>query len=789
MPPIPFVGVLDELAVTWTRWSGLVDPRPRLDRGLLVGADHQLAGVQQLALEATLVEIEHRFRYDPAVQALERQSAEMAGERWRLSVRGVVQGVGFRPFVYTLARRHGLAGFVRNDGDGVVIEAEGNAGDLEAFALALRAEAPPLSRVGGIVTRPLTPRGDMEFAIAASAPRGRNALVPPDIATCDACLRELFDPADRRYRYAFVNCTQCGPRFTIVVRMPYDRRNTTMAGFPLCVDCRREYDDPADRRFHAEPIACSVCGPRLTLPLEEAAGLLRSGAILAVKGLGGYHLACDAANEEAVSRLRARKHREEKPFAVMTTAPDELAEIDGAEASLLRSKERPIVLVRRLAGALLAPSVAPRTVWVGLMMPYTPLHHLLLADMGHALVMTSGNRADEPIATDDDEARERLGGIADAFLANNRPIYRRCEDSVVRSSFPIRRSRGFAPGALRLPVAAPRPLVAAGAELKSTFCVARGSEALVSPHLGDLDSELAYRAFRTDLDLYLTMLGVEPELIAHDLHPEYLSTKWALEQDAETVGVQHHHAHAAACLAEHGRRGPALALVFDGTGYGTDGTLWGGELLRCDLASFERVAWLDPVPLPGGETAVREPWRMAAMYLELAERPVPFERWALVRESLKVNAPLSSGMGRLFDAVAALLGLRERVTYEGQAAVELTELAGETVADPYAWRFGSGAELVRAAHDDLAAGRPRAEIAAAFHEAVAAGAAAACVEAAHPFTVVLSGGSFQNLRLLVSTRRRLEAAGFQVLTHRVVPPNDAGISYGQAAVAAATSSA
>jgi hydrogenase maturation protein HypF len=705
-------------------------------------------------------------------------------ERRRFHVQGVVQGVGFRPFVYGLARRHVLGGFVLNDGDGVVIEAEGEPRALDEFAAALREEAPALARVEAVVAEPLTVRGELGFTIAASEVAGRTALIPPDVATCYDCLRELFDPADRRYRYPFVNCTQCGPRFTIVRSVPYDRPNTTMAGFPLCADCRAEYEDPGDRRFHAEPIACPVCGPRLSMPLEEAVGLLRDGAIVAVKGLGGYHLACDAANEGAVARLRARKHREEKPFALMTADPDLLAQVGAAEADLMLSRERPIVLVPRRDGAPVAPSVAPGTPWLGVMLPYTPLHHLLLADVGGSLVMTSGNRSDEPIAFDDEEARERLGGIADAFLAHDRPIHRRCEDSVVRGAFPVRRSRGFAPGALPLPVAAARPLVAAGAELKSTFCVARGGEAFLSPHLGDLDSGLAYRAFRTDLEVYLAMLAVEPEVIVHDLHPEYLATKWALEQEAELVGVQHHHAHAAACLAEHGEQGPALALVFDGTGYGTDGTLWGGELLRCDLASFERLAHLDPVPLAGGEAAIREPWRAAAAYLELAARPVPFERWRVVRESLKVNAPLSSGMGRLFDAVAAVLGVRERVSYEGQAAVELEQLAGETPAEPYPWRFGKGAELVRAVHDDLAGGRPRAEVAAAFHESIAAGAATACAELGEPRTVVLSGGSFQNLRLLASTRRRLEKLGFRVLAHRLVPPNDGGISYGQAAIAA-----
>ncbi len=699
---------------------------------------------------------------------------------------GVVQGVGFRPFVYGLAERYRLGGFVLNDGAGVVIEAEGEARSLNDFGLALASEAPALARVDEVSATPVSPRGESDFTIAESAATGRTALIPPDIATCDECLRELFDPADRRYRYPFVNCTQCGPRFTIVERVPYDRPNTTMAGFPLCVDCRREYEDPADRRFHAEPIACPVCGPQLSMSLDDAIDLLRGGAILAVKGLGGYHLACDAANEEAVAQLRGRKHREDKPFALMTKRPELLADIGPEEDELLRSRERPIVLVKRRTDAPVAHSVAPGVPWLGVMLPYTPLHHLLAEDFGGVLVLTSGNRSDEPIAYEDGEAEERLAHIADAFLAHDRPVHRRCEDSVVRAAFPLRRSRGFVPTALALPVPAARPIIAAGSELKATFCIARGNEAFLSAHLGDLDTELAYRAFLTDLRLYVDMLGVDPRVIAHDLHPEYLATKWALEQEAELIGVQHHHAHAAACLAEHGEVGPALALVFDGTGYGTDGTLWGGELLRCDLGSFERIAHLDPVPLPGGEAAIREPWRIAAMHLELSGLPVPFERWEVVRESLKVNAPLSSGMGRLFDAVAALLGVRNEVTYEGQAAIELESLAGEVEARPYPWVFGRGAELVALVYADLADGRAGVEIAAAFHETVAAAAAAACADAAEPRTVVLSGGSFQNLRLLASTRRHLDELGFRVLSHRRVPPNDGGISYGQAAVAART---
>ena len=688
-------------------------------------------------------------------------------ERRRFRVTGVVQGVGFRPFVYGLAERHGLGGFVLNDGGGVLVEAEGRADALDDFAAAIAAEAPSLARVDSVTAERVGSIGETAFRIETSAPTARTALIPADVATCDDCLRELFDPADRRYRYPFTNCTQCGPRFTIVHSVPYDRPLTTMAAFEMCAECRREYEDPRDRRFHAEPICCPACGPRLSLPLEDAVALLRDGKIVAVKGLGGYHLACDATNEEAVARLRARKHREDKPFAVMT---------NGASG-----REAPIVLVHKDAAPPVAPSVAPGTVWLGVMAPYTPLHHLLLHDARIPLVMTSGNVSDEPIAFDDDEARARLGGIADAFLAHDRAIHRRCEDSVVRAEFPIRRSRGYAPGAVPLPVAARRPIVAAGAELKSTFCVARGGDAFLSPHLGDLDNDRAYRAFLTDMELYLDMLDVRPEVVAYDLHPEYLSTKWALSLDAHAVGVQHHHAHAAACLAEHGETDEALALVFDGTGYGTDGTLWGGELLRCDLAGFERLAWLEPVPLPGGEAAVREPWRVAAVHLERAGLPVPWERWTEVRASLGVNAPLASGMGRLFDAVAAVLGVRDEVTYEGQAAIELEQLAGEIDGEPWPWRFGDATELVARCATEAA---PRDRIAAAFHETVAAAAAEACAEHAGPRIVVLSGGTFQNLRLLASTRGRLEALGFRVLSHRLVPPNDGGISYGQAAVAA-----
>ncbi len=719
-------------------------------------------------------------------------TVQLPPARRRLRVRGVVQGVGFRPHVHRLATLHGLTGTVLNDGDGVVIDVEGDASALDAFAAELVAEAPPLARIAAVTTEtPATggPPSAEGFRIVESVATGATALIPPDVATCDDCLRELFDPSDRRYRYPFVNCTQCGPRFTIVTSVPYDRPRTTMAGFPLCPACRAEYEDATDRRFHAEPIACPVCGPRLSMPLEDAVAVLRDGGIVAVKGLGGYHLACLAGDPGAVTRLRARKHREEKPLAVLTGDPSLLAVLTDEESALLASPARPIVLARRRDDSPLAEGIAPGSPLVGLMLPYTPLHHLLLHDVGEPLVLTSGNLTDEPIAIEDDDARRRLGEIADLILAHDRPIHRRCEDSVLRARFPIRRSRGLVPEPIELPVAPPVPLVAVGAQLKSTFCVVRGTEAFVSPHLGDLDSEAAYRAFRADLALYTSMLGVEPEAIACDLHPDYLSTRWARDRGLPVVDVQHHHAHAAACLAEHGETGPALAIVLDGTGLGSDGTIWGGEILSVDLSTSERLAHLEPLLLPGGDAAVREPWRVAAAVLEQAGRAVPWEAWATVRASLRVNAPASTGAGRLCDAAAALLGVRERVSYEGQAAIELEHLAGETRAAPYPCDVTGdtirSTDLLLAVADDLAAGRPRDEIAAAFHEGLALAVARACLAAADTTTVVLSGGSFQNLRLLDAVGRHLRDDGRRVLEHQRVPPNDAGISVGQAAVAAA----
>jgi hydrogenase maturation protein HypF len=751
--------------------------------------------------------------------------------RARVRVEGIVQGVGFRPFVHALAGRLGLAGLVGNDAGGVFVEVEGAADTVERFLEALAAEAPPLAVIERVTATPLPPTGGHGFAIAPSQAGGeRQTLVSPDTATCDDCLRELADPADRRYRYPFVNCTNCGPRFTIVVDVPYDRPATTMAGFAMCADCAREYHDPADRRFHAQPVCCPACGPALALldrdgraadeePLAGAAARLREGAVVAVKGLGGYHLAADSGSEPAVAALRARKHREDKPFAVMVADLDgarALGQVDPVEAAMLSSPRRPIVLLRRRpagAGDPVAASVAPGNRSLGVMLPYTPLHHLLLAEAGRPIVLTSGNVSDEPIAYLDAEALGRLGGIADWFLAHDRPIHVRADDSVVRvfggRELPLRRSRGFAPQPLVMPWPFPRHVLACGAELKHTFCLAKGAYAFVSHHVGDLENYETYRSFTEGVEHYRRLFAVAPQVVAHDLHPEYLSTKYAMELDGvELEGVQHHHAHVAACLADNGEPGPVIGVAFDGLGYGTDGTIWGGELLVADLEGFRRAGHLEVVAMPGGTAAIREPWRMAASWLDAAFAGQVPERLAVVGRNRDrweqvltmarsgTAAPATSSAGRLFDAVAAVLGVRDRVNYEGQAAVELEQLAdpAETAAYPAeVGRVGgilrlAGTSLVRAVAAELEAGVARQLIAARFHNGLAAATVAACQAIRDDTglaTVALSGGVFQNLLLLERTVAGLEQSGFRVLTHSRVPPNDGGISLGQAAVAGA----
>jgi len=735
--------------------------------------------------------------------------------RIRARVEGTVQGVGFRPFVYRLASELDLAGFVLNDERGVLLEVEGRESAVDGFLRRLGEEAPPLAAIEAVRPQDVAPAGERGFRILAS-PRGGEpaALVSPDTATCEDCLAELFDPSDRRYRYPFVNCTNCGPRFTIVRGVPYDRPLTTMAEFELCPRCAAEYEDPADRRFHAQPNACPECGPTLRLlpgddygdeALRGAVAALREERIVAVKGIGGYHLACLAASEPAVAALRARKHREDRPFAVMVrnaAAARALVALTGEEAALLAGRDSPIVLAPRLADAPVAPSVAPRSADLGVLLPYSPLHHLLLAEVGEPLVMTSGNVADEPIAHEDADALERLAGIADLVLFHDRPIHTRTDDSVLRAvpgrrPLLMRRSRGFVPDSLALPVPARRDVLACGAELKSTFCVAKGARAWVGHHIGDLKTFEVLQAFEAGIEHFERLFAVVPEVVVHDEHPDYLSTRYALAREGvEAVAVQHHHAHLAACLAEHGETGPAVGAIYDGTGYGSDGTVWGGELLVGDLVDFERAGHLWPVRLPGGDRAVRQPWRMACAWLLEAgwEGPLPgpdprrSEQVAeLVRSGL--SSPLTTSMGRLFDAVAALCGLRDEVTYEGQAAVEL-----EAAVDP--WERGryelpvtaagvlDARPAVLAVARDVAAGAPPGAVSARFHAAVAA-ATAEAVSRIGLGTVVLSGGVFQNRTLLAATAGALEARGRRVLVPERLPPNDGGVSYGQAAVAAA----
>jgi hydrogenase maturation protein HypF len=748
-----------------------------------------------------------------------------ARRRLRVRVEGTVQGVGFRPFVYRLATELGLDGWVLNDSRGVLIEAEGEGVALDALLERLGSDAPPLAIVERVSEERLDPVGEAGFRIIESEEGGEaEAAVSPDVATCGDCLAELMDPDDRRHRYPFINCTNCGPRFTIVRGVPYDRPLTTMASFEMCARCRAEYENPLDRRFHAQPNACPACGPSLRLldragrpvaegnesALEAAELALAEGRIVAVKGLGGYHLACRADDEAVVAELRARKHREDKPFALMAPSVEaalELVELDDVSGALLTARERPIVLAPRLQDAPVAPSVAPASRELGVMLPYSPLHHLLLADAGAVLVMTSANVSDEPIAYRDEDALERLAGIADLFLAHDRPIETRTDDSVVRVAAErpmfLRRSRGYVPGDLPLP--ASRQILACGAELKSTFCLAKGGRAWVGHHIGDLKNYETLRSFTEGIEHFEELFAVEPEVVAHDLHPEYLSTKYALERaGVATLGVQHHHAHLAACLAEHREEGPAIAAIFDGTGYGTDGAIWGGELLVGDARDFRRAGHLHPVRMPGAERAIRQPWRMACAWLLetlAAEPPLPSplaaqvsaQQWRTISELAAggLASPLTTSAGRLFDAVAALCGIRAEVNYEGQAAIELEAAANPSVRDAYplpGTEILDARETIRAMLADLGAGVPVPTVAAKFHNAVAEGAARACAEIAGREGIglaVLSGGVFQNRLLLERTAEALEGAGLEVLTPRLLPPNDGGIAFGQAAVAAA----
>lgn len=764
--------------------------------------------------------------------------------RLRLLVQGTVQGVGFRPFVCILAEHWKLGGFVRNDSTGVTIEVEGLIPELTGFQQALRDKAPPLAHIDSLEVQTLPACGDTHFAILESqAGPVRHALIPPDVATCDACLRELSDPADRRFCYPFLNCTNCGPRFTIVQDLPYDREKTTMRVFPLCPWCQQEYTDPLNRRFHAQPNACPLCGPQVYFsawtgsshadadPVDLAAHALAQGAILALKGLGGYHLVCDALDAETVWRLRQRKGREGRPFALMV--PDlatarRICDISEAETALLQSPRRPIVLLSVHNACAVASGVAPGCDTLGIMLPYTPLHTLLLqrytamtARDLTALVMTSGNLSDDPIIYRDEVARAQLRTIVDGLLTHNRQIETRCDDSVVRVTTSgtqyIRRSRGYTPQPLSCSWEFPLPLLATGAQLKNTFCLGQGRQAFLSQHIGDLSHRETLLSFHESLAHFQRLLAIRPEVIAYDLHPEYLATKYALETEmAQKIGVQHHHAHIASVMAEHGLSEPLIGIAADGTGYGSDGALWGGEILVGDLQHVERFAHLAYLPLPGGEQAVRQGWRMAAVYLartygdDFLALPIPFVQrlnrstWHVLSQMMArgVNSPLTSSLGRLFDAVAALLNVRDEGCYEGQAACELEVQARQAAQWPHTqplpvakYPFHLQTEkhtldvlpMIQAIVQDIEQMQAVPLIAWHFHVSLAemlAQAAQAASRQTGLTTIALSGGVFQNRLLLELLIARLHRMGLRVYINQRVPPNDGGISLGQAAVAA-----
>lgn len=751
----------------------------------------------------------------------------------RIEVRGTVQGVGFRPWIYRIARTLGVKGQVQNDGRGVTIEAFGNPDALDHFLQLIETTPPPAADIRQLSWKAIPARDEQAFVIAASQANAlRQPSIPPDLATCPDCISEIFDPGDRRYRYPFTNCTNCGPRFTIALDVPYDRPATSMARFPMCDDCRREYQDPEDRRFHAQPNACPRCGPRLRLfaqtgeevlsedVLARAAGVLVKGGIVAVKGIGGFHLACDATSREAVTALRMRKRRDAKPFAVMVrTLADakQLADLTAAECQLLQSPERPIVLSRRCVGSGLADEVAPQNPLVGLMLAYAPVHHLLLADAGRPLVMTSANLSDEPIAYRDTDL-VRIHEVADFFLLHDREIVTRCDDSVARivngAPMLLRRSRGHVPRAIRLQREVARPVLACGAQLKNTFCLAFGDSAVVGPHVGDLDDPEVLVAYGEAIERMERFFGIHPDVVAYDLHPDYVSSAFARARPARThVAVQHHHAHIASAMAEHGLEGPVVGVAFDGTGYGLDGTAWGGEVLLATLSGFERRATLRPIRLPGGDRAIREVWRTALALVEDAFegnpplsdiplfRAIPEERLALVRQMVArdLNTPRAHGAGRYFDALGALGLERREARYEGEVALAWNLVADAAETRSYAYQLDRSTDpwvldlrpMVQEAVADIIARRAAASISAAFHNTLVAGTVAmvrAVLETQGPLPVVLTGGCFQNPYLAEGVIAEL-GPGVYVRLQRDVPPGDGGISLGQALVADAVSRA
>ncbi len=773
-----------------------------------------------------------------------------------INVRGIVQGVGFRPFVYGLAVRHNLKGWVYNTSEDVKIDVEGEAEAIRQFRRELETKAPPLAYIENVTVKYHRPAGYKSFEIRKSqAQRGKYQLVSPDVATCPACLAELLDPEDRRYRYPFTNCTNCGPRFTIIEGMPYDRPKTTMRYFQMCPQCQSEYDNPLDRRFHAQPNACPKCGPRVQLmdnqgnvvnesdPIAAASQLLKEGKIVAIKGLGGFLLACDATNDDAVRTLRQRKNRPSKPFAIMVATVEEAKRhcyVLPEEEKLLSSPQSPIVLMIWKEGSSVSREVAPNLWFLGIMVPYTPLHHILLRDVCLPLVMTSGNLSEEPIARDNDEALRRLSGIADYFLVHNRDIYSRYDDSVAiverGTSQLVRRARSYAPYPVRLPFKT-REVLSCGAEEKNTFCLTRDNYAFVSQHIGDMENMETLEHFDSTISLYKGLFHIEPEIVAHDLHPDYLATKYARElgeSGMKLVPVQHHHAHIASCMADNGLETPVIGVAFDGTGMGADGNIWGGEFLVADYRSFRRVAHLEYLPLPGGAAAIRRPYRTAIGYIltllgedalnavvaALNEVKGKQSRLASIGQvdeveievikrqiERKINSPLCSSVGRLFDAISALLGIRGEIDYEGQAAVELemaaysgviaASISREAISSaqgsyPYGIVTDKGIRVVRLSDllstvvEDLRRGVSERTIAVKFHNTVARMTNEMCrliADQTGIHQVALSGGVFQNRLLLRKAVSLLESSGLQAFTHRQVPCNDGGVSLGQAVIA------
>jgi len=746
----------------------------------------------------------------------------------RIDVNGIVQGVGFRPFVYNLALQYRLKGEVANTAAGVSILIEGSPQDIQAFETALTAECPPLAHVVEISGHAESVKPFAEFRIVKSRGQTRMAtLISPDVSICDDCRQELFDPKDRRYLYPFINCTNCGPRYTIIDDIPYDRPKTSMRHFKMCAACQAEYDDPTNRRFHAQPNACDQCGPHVSLhdhrrqpiatdnPIKAAAACIRQGRIVAVKGLGGYHLVVDALNSEAVLRLRKRKLREEKPFAIMSADLEsirEYARVRPEEETLLTSIQRPIVLLQKKNPNPISEAVAPGNKYWGVMLPYTPLHYLLFEHQFAALVMTSANLSEEPIAIDNDDAFERLADIADYFLIHNRDIYLRSDDSILKHTAGhkryIRRSRGYVPIPIFLNQTVPA-ILACGAELKNTICLTKGDKAFLSQHIGDLENLITLDFFKLTVTHLERILEIKPERIACDMHPDYLSTRYAKEQNQiPVIEVQHHHAHIVSCMAEHKLEGAVIGLAFDGTGYGTDGTIWGGEVLVAEATQFERVAHLARVPMPGSSAAIKEPWRMALSYLHatfgenLPELDLPLLKHIeppkinIIVEMMEkgVNCPQTSSLGRLFDAVAAIIGIRQRVNFEGQAAMELEMLAeghSEAIYD-IRWRSQAPIEIlpqtiIAGVVQDIQNGMTPADISVKFHQTliVLFGEICGAVRREHNLNrVVLSGGCFQNSLLLKGLIGQLEAHHFEVFAHRQVPANDGGIALGQAIIAA-----